>query len=318
MAIDADEKIELSISVVNTSNWLYLQPCLESIIKNVKSVNYEILVVDNVSTDGSAAKIKQQFPHVVLSENTVRYGFAKNNNINIRKAKGEFIMLLNDDTLVLPDTIHKALQVFSLDPTIGVVGCKMISPDGTIQIASSRKFRTLLSEFVIETGLVRISPQIFIEPKSEITEIDVASEAGMIIRKTVIDQVGLLDEDFFMFGEGPEWCRRIKRKNWKIVYFESCPIIHFGGTTNKRTSEKMNVQFYKSTYLFFKKDKLLKAKIYKHMISTIVKLKQFVLRVLSFFSPRLKEKNRNMKPYYDTLLDYFSNRFDDQNYPFPT
>jgi len=275
-------------------------------------------VVDNVSIDGSAEKIKTLFPQVILTENKERYGFAKNNNINIRKAKGSFIMLLNDDTLVLPDTFDKALAVFNLDRKIGVVGCKMIDPDGTIQKASSRKFRTLLSEFVIETGLFRIFPQSFIMPNSDVMEIDVPSEAGMILRREVIADVGLLDQDFFMFGEGPEWCRRIKKTGWKVVYFNDCPIIHFGGTTNKRTSEKMYVQFYKSTYLFFRKEKPIKGVIYRYMMTTIIVLKHSILWTLSLISSKFKAKYLHTKPYYDTLMGYFLNEFDSQDYPFPT
>jgi len=313
----ADNLINLSISIVNTSNWAYLQPCLESIKKNVKGINYEILVVDNVSTDGSVEKIREQFPTVILTVNQERYGFAKNNNINIKKSRGKFVMFLNDDTLVLPYSVEKALEVFELHTRIGVVGCKMINPDGSIQIASSRKFRTLLSEFIIEIGLFRLFPQIFIKPYAELFEIDVASEAGMLVRRETIKEVGMLDEEFFMFGEGPEWCRRIINASWKIFYYENCPIIHFGGTTNKRASIKMWVQFIKSTYLYFRKDKPLKGYIYRWMILTIVSSKRLVLKFLSNFSQRIEIKYISMKPYYEAVIEFLKNRIHEENYPFP-
>ena len=254
----SDDKVDLSISIVNTSNWKYLDPCIDSIFNNVKTVEYEVLVVDNYSDDESAEKIKQKYTKVKLTENKKRYGFAKNNNINIKKAIGKYIMLLNDDTLVLPNSIEKAVSFLDNHPDIGVVGLKMISPNGEYQKSSARNFRSLISTVIGEIELFRrkIDTRFvnFAFDGRETVEIDIPLEAGMIVRKKVVDNVGCLDEQFFMFGEGADWCRRIKRAGWKIVLLLDCPIIHFGGTTNQRANLKMYLQSYKSTYLYFRKE----------------------------------------------------------------
>ncbi len=312
-----ENKVDLSISIVNTSNWTYLKPCIESIIKNVTSFTYEILVVDNYSTDESPAKIKQNFPNVILTENTTRYGFAKNNNINIKKSSGRYILLLNDDTLILPNTLNHAINVLDMNPDIGIVGCNMIYPDGKYQTASARKLRTLLSEFIIETGLFRIWPQIYIEPKSELTDVDLTSEAGMMIRREVLETVGHLDEQFFMYGEGADFCRRVKESKWRIVLDRKCSIVHFGGTTNNRVNLKMLIQFYKSTYLYFYKASKIKGVVYRFMILILFYLKKLLLFFGSIFIPRIKQKYDDMKVYYDSIIDLMANRVLDRSYPFP-
>ncbi len=309
--------MDLSISIVNTSNWTFLKPCLESIYTNIKNISFEILVVDNVSDDGSSENIRVLFPDVILTRNAKRHGFAKNNNFNLQKASGRYLMLLNDDTLMLPGTIEKAIEVMDQNPEIGMLGCKMICPDGEYQKASARKFRTLLSELIIETGLFRLFPQIYITPGTELTEVDMPSEAGMMVRREVVNEVGLLDDRFFMFGEGADWCRRIKAAGWKIVYYAGCPVIHFGGTTNKRSSLKMYVQFYKSTYLFFQKESRFKSAVYRGLLMAVFGGKKVLLWVGAKISPGNKAHYEEMKPYYDAMLDYLLNRFHDADYPYP-
>lgn len=313
--------VDLSISIVNTSNWEFLRPCLESIEKNVIGISYEILIVDNLSTDGSVEKIKKNFPKVILSVNEKRFGFAKNNNINLRKSSGRYLMLLNDDTLVIPNSIEKAIHFLDCNSNVGMVGCRMISPDGNYQVASARRIRSLLSELLIETGIKRNINYFQIDnniPTSEI-EIDLPSEAGMIVRREAIIQVGLLDEDFFMYGEGAEWCRRIKRASWKIIFLPDTPIVHFGNVTNKRNSLGMYLQFYKSTYLYFRKDKKVKSNIYKYFIISIFNLKRiFVLFTINFSNEKIKAEKKELLKYYEPLISMFRYKLLDDQYPFPT
>ena len=262
------DQIDLSISIVNTSNWKYLKPCLESIYQNIKDISFEILVVDNVSDDGSDEYTQKLFPDVMLSSNNERYGFAKNNNINIEKANGRHILLLNDDTLVLPNSLEKAVNFLDKNPDVAIVGCKMISPNGDYQDASARRFKSLFSEFLIETGINRRIHifDVSTNQSKKYFEIDLPSEAGMIISRNVFNKIGFLDEQFFMYGEGADWCLRVKKEGYKIIYLSDCPIIHFGGTTNNRTSLKMFLQLYKSKYLLFNKYNKIEAFLYKHLI----------------------------------------------------
>ena len=313
--------IDLSISIVNTSNWIYLKPCLESIYKNIKGITFEILVVDNVSDDGSQEKIRDFFPEVILSINQQRYGFAKNNNINLRKASGRYVMLLNDDTLLLPGSIENGINFLDTNLDVGAIGCKMVNPDGTYQVASARKFRTLYTEILIESGLNRnvlyIDPTLK-SPNQNSIEIDYPSEAGMILRREVIDKVGYLDEQFFMYGEGADWFKRIKKAGFKIVYIPTCPIIHFGGETNKRMKIGMYIQYYKSKYLLFQKDNKFTGLLYRLLIIVFFLMKRlYLLLVSSMAQDNQRLKNMELLNYYNALLDFMLRRFKDINYPFP-
>ena len=317
---------DLSISIVNTSNWKFLKPCINSIYKSTKSISYEILVVDNASTDGSLEKIKKFFPEIILSINNKKYGFAKNNNINIKKSTGRYIMLLNDDTIVLDQSLEKAIAYLDNNPKVGMLGCKMINPDGTIQYTSGRQFDTLLSTFFLETGLInrfsifKYFSTSIIEKNgyNSICEIDLPQESGMIIKNEIIKEVGLLDEDFFMFGEGPDWCRRIKKTGLDIIYFPESPIIHFGGETNKKMSINMYLQHYKSLYIYFKKVNLLSGLLYRFMIFSIYLCKYLVKMLVIILRSGDRTRNIELLRDYKALLKLLIFRLNDDYYPFPT
>ena len=315
-----NDSVDLSISIVNTSNWQFLQPCLESIYQNVKGISFEILVVDNASTDGSRDQIINHFPNVILTENEKRFGFAQNNNLNLEKASGRYLMLLNDDTLVLPDSLEKAIRYLDANPQVGMLGCEMVSPNGEYQVASARKNRTLLSEFLIETGINRKINYIDPTPKvgGEAVKIDLPSEAGMIVRREVYDQVGPLDDAFFMYGEGADWSFRIKKAGWKIGFLPGSKIIHYGDQTNRRVKQSMYLQFYKSTYLFIKKKNSSMGWLYRLFILIIFPIKKMVARITSVIKGgATREEAIRRIPYYDALIDLFSHRLSEESYPLP-
>lgn len=308
---------DLSISIVNTSNWGYLEPCIKAIIGNTQNISYEILVVDNASDDGSADLISKNFPEVILTINPRRYGFARNNNINLRKSSGRYLMLLNDDTLVQAECLERAVEYLDNHPDIGMIGCKMINPDGTFQASSVRHFRTLISVLLFESRLIQQFMKLFPPDENSIREIDLPEEAGMIICKNVIDQVGLLDEQFFMFGEGADWCRRIKRAGWKIIFLPDCRIIHFGGATNKKASLKMFIQGYKSTYLYFRKESALTSECYRLLILIVYMSKYFLASAHGFLSRRKKESIAGVLQHYHALINFMLSGIKDPQYPYP-
>lgn len=309
--------VDISISIVNTSNWKYLEPCIKSIIANIHNIRYEILVVDNVSDDGSPDKIKNAFPEVILSINAQRYGFAKNNNINLRKSSGRYVMLLNDDTLVLPESLDNAIKYLDEHREVGGIGCKMTDPNGKFQYTSARKLPTLFSKLISECALGRIMQRKLMFDGNSAKEIDLPQEAGMILRKEVVDKVGLLDEQFFMYGEGADWCQRIKRAGWKIVYLPSCPIIHFNGVTNRKSSLKMFIQSYKSTYLYFRKGSIITSQLYRILIILIYLIKYFVVTVKSLLNSGQKKQASEILVYYSALINFLVFRLDDPQYPYP-
>jgi GT2 family glycosyltransferase len=308
--------IDLSISIINTSNWKYLEPCIRAIIHNTFDITYEILVVDNASEDGSVDLVRKNFPKVILTVNSERFGFAKNNNINLRKGSGRYLMLLNDDTLVQNRSLDMAIKYMDEHPDVGMLGCKMINPDGTFQPTSARRFQTLLSALLTESGLKWRFRKLFPADENTIREIDLPQESGMIMRRTVLDRVGFLDERFFMFGEGADFCRRIKHAGWKIVFFSDCRIIHFGDVTNKRSSLKMFIQSYKSTYLYFGKESIISAQFYRLLILIIYAIKYLIVSVAYSFSRR--EELLQLLKYHHALIDFMLTGIHDPQNPYPT
>jgi GT2 family glycosyltransferase len=309
--------VDLSISIVNTSNWQYLEPCIRAIIENTHKINYEILVVDNASGDGSAKYISEKFPEVILTVNNQRYGFAKNNNINLKKSSGRYLMLLNDDTLVQAGSLDIAIIYLDKNSEVGMIGCKMISPDGTFQPSSARRFRTLLSILLSESGIIWRFRKFFPPDENSIREIDLPQESGMIIRREVLDQVGLLDEQFFMFGEGADWCRRIKHDGWKIMFLPDCHIIHFGGTTNQKASLKMFIQSYKSTYLYFRKKNVLISQCYRLLILIIYAIKFLFAKTHCLLNKSKENSLSDLLSYYQALINFMLTGISNPNYPYP-
>jgi GT2 family glycosyltransferase len=307
--------IDLSISIINTNNWKYLEPCIKAVISNTFNITYEILVVDNASDDGSVELIRVNFPKIVLTVNSERFGFAKNNNINLRKSSGRYLMLLNDDTLVQNGSLDVAIKYMDDNPDIGMIGCKMVNPDGTFQPTSARRFQTLLSTLFSESGLRWRLRKLFPSDENTTREIDLPQESGMIMRRTVLDKVGLLDERFFMFGEGADFCRRVKRAGWKIVFLPDCRIIHFGDVTNKRSSLKMFIQSYKSTYLYFTKENIIIGWLYRLLILIIYTIKYVMMRV--WYSLSKREEVLQILKYYRALIDFMLTGINDPQNPFP-
>lgn len=318
--------IDLSISLVNTNNWHYLEPCIRSIIENTHTISYEILVVDNASSDGSAERIRREFPAVILSVNERRHGFAKNNNKNLRKSRGRYVMLLNDDVLVQPHALDAALLYLDANPDVAGVACQMVSPDGSVQTASGRRLPTLLTILWKELGLsyrFNKSPVFAWQTIGDWDHnsrrfIDLPSEAGWIMRRQVTDQVGLLDEDFFMYGEGADWARRIKKAGHRIIFLPECRIVHFGNVTNQRSGNiKSYIQYYKSTYLYFLKRNWAQGLAYRLIMIAIFLVKTVFFGLLYLLSLGFYLPYPDIFKYYSSALNLLLFRLHDENHPFP-
>ena len=198
-----------------------------------------------------------------------------------------------------------------------MIGCKMISPDGTFQPSSARRFRTLLSILLSESGIIWRFRKFFPPDENSIREIDLPQESGMIIRREVLDQVGLLDEQFFMFGEGADWCRRIKHDGWKIMFLPDCHIIHFGGTTNQKASLKMFIQSYKSTYLYFRKKNVLISQCYRLLILIIYAIKFLFAKTHCLLNKSKENSLSDLLSYYQALINFMLTGISNPNCPYP-
>lgn len=252
---------KLSVVIVNYNVKHFIEQCLFSVLKASESFQCEVFVVDNNSVDGSVTLIKEKFPQINLIVNKSNTGFSVANNQAIRLAKGEYILLLNPDTVVQEDTFTKILAFMDVHQEAGGLGVKMLDGQGNFAPESKRGLPTPEVAFYKMFGFSRFFPKskrfgkyhLSYLSENELSEIDVMSGAFMLIRKTVLDKIGLLDETFFMYGEDIDLSYRIKKAGYKNYYFPDTQIIHYKGESTKRSSLNYVVIFYKAMAIFSKK-----------------------------------------------------------------
>lgn len=251
--------MELSIIIVSYNTKELLKQTLESVCNHQLGHAFEVWVVDNNSSDGSSTMIKELFPQVHLLENPANVGFAAANNFAIKGSGGKYILLLNSDTVILPGTLDTMLEFMHQHPRVGAAGCKVVLPDGRLDLACRRSFPTPLNALYQALGLSKIFPASSRFAQYNLTyldenltyPVDCIVGAFMLVRRTVVDQVGLLDEDFFMYGEDIDWCYRIKQAGWEIYYHPAAKIIHHKGASSKKRPWRMLYEFHRSMVLFY-------------------------------------------------------------------
>jgi GT2 family glycosyltransferase len=224
--------MDLSIIVVNWNTCNFLCQCLKSIYQETKNINFEIFVVDNASRDESAKTVRVEFPQVKLIANQENRGFATANNQAIKQASGEYILLLNPDTIILNNAIGKCLNFFKNRPKIGILGCKLLNSDKTWQ-PSCRTFPTLLSQVVILLKIHNFFPSLIkkylmleMNPQ-KMQEVDQVMGAFFLIKNEVIKKIGLLDEKYWIWFEEVDFCKKAKSAGYKILYWPDASIIHY-------------------------------------------------------------------------------------------
>ncbi len=253
--------VKLSVIIVNYNVKEYLEQCLLSVRISLKDIKHEIFVIDNCSGDGSARFIKKNFPEVNLIENRINLGFSRANNIALKKAKGEYITLLNPDTIVKEDTFRIIIDAFDELEDAGMIGCKVLNPDGSLQLSCRRSFPAPWISFFRLIGLSRLFPQsklfgkynlTYLDP-DQVTEVDAISGSFMTIKREVLDKAGYMDEDYFMYGEDLEWCYQIKESGWKIYYYPKTSIVHYKGESSKNSEWSRIRLFYSAMEIFAEK-----------------------------------------------------------------
>ncbi len=253
--------VKLSVIIVNYNVKHFIEQCLFSVFKAAQHVNCEVFVVDNNSVDGSVGLIKEKFPAVILIENKVNTGFSVANNQAIRLAQGQYVLLLNPDTVVQEDTFSKTIAFMEEHPEAGGLGVKMLDGQGNFAPESKRGLPTPRVAFYKMCGLAKLFPRskkfgayhLSYLPENEVNQIDVISGAFMLMRKDVLDKIGLLDETFFMYGEDIDLSYRITKAGYNNYYFPHTQIIHYKGESTKRSSLNYVVIFYKAMAIFSKK-----------------------------------------------------------------
>ena len=255
--------MDLSIIIVNYKTEELTTNCLASVYEShLQEVDFEVIVVDNASCDGSIEAVERKFPQVSIIKNKENLGFSKANNIGIHKARGDYILLLNSDTIVEPNTLKKSLDFIKTRPQVGALGCKVLLENGQLDAACKRSFPTPANGLYHSLKLDKRFPKsqrfgeynlTFVNP-DKICSVDCVMGAFMLVPRSVIDRVGLLDEDYFMYGEDIDWCYRIKQAGYQIIYYPEVRIFHYKKASGiGKRNPKVIEAFYDSMIIFYNK-----------------------------------------------------------------
>ena len=250
----------VSIIIVNWNARDPLHNCLKSIYEYSGEEDYEIIVVDNASTDGSVEMVKKAWPGVILAENPENVGFARANNIGIRQSTGQYVCLANSDVTVLGGCIGNLVEFMDRNPRVGMAGARILNPDLTLQ-PSCRHFPTIWNNLCQTLALNHLFPKSrffsgpFMNywPHDEVRKVDVISGCFWMVRRKAIEEVGLLDEDFFLYGEDIDWCRRFHATGWDVIFYPGVEVIHVGGASSSNAPIKFYIEMKRADLQYWRK-----------------------------------------------------------------
>lgn len=254
--------LDLSICILTLKTKTLLRDCLLSLYTNTHS-SFEVIVVDNNSQDGTVEMLRDEFPDAHVIVNDYNAGFAHPTNQALKISQGRYALLLNNDTVVLPHAFDRLVEFAGAHPEIGICGPKVLNRDGTLQKQCRRSFATPWDLFCYFSGLSARFPQsrlfarylITYEDENATHPVDAISGACMLIRREVLDQIGLLDERFFAYQEDADYCFRAKQAGWQIYYHPQAQIIHYGGQGGSRIKPYRSIyEWHKSYFLYYRKN----------------------------------------------------------------
>jgi len=286
--------MDASIIIVSWNTRNILRDCLKSIFKQTNKVKLEVIVVDNASVDCSVEMVTEEFPQVTLIRNSGNRGFAAANNQGLAVATGRYVLLLNPDTVVLDGAIAKSISFADSHPEVGVVGCRVLNPDMTLQPTCSM-FPSVLNMVLSSSYLYKLLPKSRFFGRERMTwwdrdtvrEVDVVTGCFMLVRREAVEQVGVLDERFFIYGEETDWCYRFKKAGWKILFTPSAEIIHHHGASTKQRKPEMTLQLRYSKLLFWKKHK----SYFSYILACLLVATFFTVRVPYWLAGAVVSRN---------------------------
>lgn len=294
--------MELSVVIVNYNVRYFLEQCLHAVANASRNIESEVFVVDNNSVDGSCAMIREKFPWVKLIENKTNEGFSKANNQALRQAKGKYCLLLNPDTVIEEGTFRKCISFMDEHPESGALGVKMIDGKGNFLPESKRALPTPSVAFFKIFGLSALFPKSKIFgryhlgylDRDQIHEVEILSGAFMFLRSEALKKTGLLDEDFFMYGEDIDLSYRMLKENYRNFYFPETTIIHYKGESTKKGSINYVVVFYNAMLIFAR----------KHFSHKNALAFSFLINFAIYIRAALAISRRFVKRIYQPLIDF--------------
>lgn len=293
--------MQLSVIIVNYNVRYFLEQCLHSVKAACSGPEVEIFVVDNASVDGSVKMVRQRFPEVILIANEENIGFAKANNQAIAQAKGKYVLLLNPDTVIETDTFSKTIAFMEEHPEAGGLGVKMVDGTGRFLPESKRGLPTPDVAFYKIFGLSRLFPHsakfskyhLGYLDKEKTHQVDVLSGAFMMLRAEALQKTGLLDEQFFMYGEDIDLSYRITQAGYKNYYFPETRIIHYKGESTKKGSLNYVFVFYNAMIIFAR----------KHFSKNNARIFSFLINMAIYFRASLSLASRMLRKAFLPLMD---------------
>ncbi len=307
--------MKLSIVIICWNDWKVIENCLRSIFEGKPTIEFEVIVSDNGSTDGSIGRIREQFPTVLLVENAANLGFARGNNAGIREARGEYILILNPDTIVHAGSLEKWIAFAEQHPEAGAFGCRMLNPDGTYQ-ESARPFPTVRRSLVAALGLRRLGrvTQAFLSDKYEgwvgesERDIDWQSGCCILFRGDLLKKLGGFDERFFYHYEEVDLCYRVWEAGYSIRFTPELTITHLGGQSVGRFPVRFALETNRNCYRYFYKHFGTKGAIRCRRVMLMhLHIRQFAYRLMYWFRPSESLKGRlatyRVAVKWNTLLD---------------
>jgi len=251
--------VDLSIIIVSWNVANLLRACLDSILAAPSTLSLEIIVVDSASKDDTVPMIRGDYPQVKLFPQSENLGFTRSNNIGLQAASGRYVMLLNPDTVIIENALAHLVAYLETHPKVGIVGPHTLNTDGTTQ-STRRRFPTLAVGFFESTWLQKYAPQSLMRwyyaadvAEDGVAEVDWVQGSALMARREVYEQIGGLDEGYFMFSEELDWCKRAKDAGWRVVYVGTAQITHHGGKSTEQIAAQKHIYFHQSKLRYFRK-----------------------------------------------------------------
>ena len=278
----------ISIIIVNYNVLSFLKECIKSIYNSDLKQNFEIIIIDNNSPEPLLGSFNKN-DNIRVYQFTSNKGFAKAVNFGVSKSKGDCILLLNPDTLVHRNTLKVLSQYLDSNKDVGVVGCKVVYPDGKYQLSSKRHFPTLSIIIILFLKLNKIFPKSRVFGKynytyldeNKLAYVDAVSGSCMMFKKEIFNDIGNFDENFFLYFEDTDFCYRTIKKQYKVVYNPDCKIVHHKRESFKNSNKNSDFEFYKSFYIFYNKynfdykNNFLIKLLFKFILINYIKLLKF-------------------------------------------
>jgi N-acetylglucosaminyl-diphospho-decaprenol L-rhamnosyltransferase len=253
--------LDLSIVIVNWNTRDLLRDCLTSVYASEGDFAFQVVVVDNCSQDGSISMVRDEFPLVHLIESEINGGYAYANNLGLRRLVARYYLLLNADTMLPPHALQEMLQFMDTHAEAGIAGPKLVMSNGSLDLACRRGFPTVENSCYKLFGLSRLFPKsrrfgaynlTYLDP-DETSEVDSVVGAFMMVRGEVVEEVGGLDEEFFMYAEDLDWALRAKQAGWKVYYYPEVTVLHYKRQSSDQNRNRARYEFWRAMYVFYRK-----------------------------------------------------------------